>query len=177
MEIKAKKSLGQNFLIDKNIINKIVNTASITSKNHILEIGPGTGNLTECILKKNPEYTYKQAKKDFNIEPMFEACQVSPKMFEATTLGTVLIMYEGKYKGIFEPNIHYIELKKDHSNMNDVIEKIKDDEYLQNMANRAYKDIIESGKYSYENFIKYFDSIVEEQYSRSVSNEKQKYTR
>ena len=43
--IKAKKSLGQNFLIDQNIINKIVNIVNIKDKN-ILEIGPGTGNLT-----------------------------------------------------------------------------------------------------------------------------------
>ena len=54
MEIKAKKSLGQNFLVDKNIIKKIVNVAKITEKDHILEIGPGTGNLTEIILEKNP---------------------------------------------------------------------------------------------------------------------------
>ena len=50
--IKAKKSLGQNFLIDKNIIDKIVNLVDIKDKD-ILEIGPGTGNLSEQILKKN----------------------------------------------------------------------------------------------------------------------------
>ena len=44
--IKAKKSLGQNFLIDKNIINKIVNILNIENKT-ILEVGPGTGNLTD----------------------------------------------------------------------------------------------------------------------------------
>ena len=52
--IKAKKSLGQNFLIDKNIIDKIVNIIELKNKN-ILEIGPGTGNLTEGILKKIPK--------------------------------------------------------------------------------------------------------------------------
>ena len=52
--IKAKKSLGQNFLIDKNILEKIVNVAEIQNKN-IVEIGPGTGNLTSYILKKNPK--------------------------------------------------------------------------------------------------------------------------
>ena len=51
--IKAKKSLGQNFLIDENILEKIVNIIQIKEKN-ILEIGPGTGNLTSYILKKNP---------------------------------------------------------------------------------------------------------------------------
>ena len=52
--IKAKKSLGQNFLIDKNIINKIIDTADIKNKS-ILEIGPGTGNLTSSILKMKPK--------------------------------------------------------------------------------------------------------------------------
>ena len=52
--IKAKKSLGQNFLIDKNILEKITNTTHISNKT-VLEIGPGTGNLTSYILKKNPK--------------------------------------------------------------------------------------------------------------------------
>ena len=51
--IIAKKSLGQNFLIDKNIINKIINTIEITN-NNIIEIGPGLGALTKKILEKNP---------------------------------------------------------------------------------------------------------------------------
>jgi 16S rRNA (adenine1518-N6/adenine1519-N6)-dimethyltransferase len=56
--IKPKKSLGQNFLIDKNIIEKIINTVEISQDNEILEIGPGTGNLTEYILKKKPKKIY-----------------------------------------------------------------------------------------------------------------------
>ena len=52
--IKAKKSLGQNFLIDKKILEKIINIVNIENKS-ILEIGPGTGNLTSFILKKNPK--------------------------------------------------------------------------------------------------------------------------
>ncbi len=52
--IIAKKSLGQNFLIDRNILEKIVNIVSIKDK-YILEIGPGTGNLTSFILNKNPK--------------------------------------------------------------------------------------------------------------------------
>ena len=51
--IRPKKSLGQNFLIDKNIVNKIINTIEITN-NNIIEIGPGLGALTEKILEKKP---------------------------------------------------------------------------------------------------------------------------
>tara|TARA_B100000900_G_scaffold391948_1_gene386993 strand:- start:678 stop:1463 length:786 start_codon:yes stop_codon:yes gene_type:complete len=52
--IRAKKSLGQNFLIDNKILNKIVNITNIDNKT-VLEIGPGTGNLTSVILKNNPK--------------------------------------------------------------------------------------------------------------------------
>jgi len=52
--IKAKKSLGQNFLIDKNILEKITNITKVKDKT-VLEIGPGTGNLTTYILKKKPK--------------------------------------------------------------------------------------------------------------------------
>ena len=54
MRIKPKKSLGQNFLIDKNIIKKISDVYPIKENNEILEIGPGTGNLTEFLIKKKP---------------------------------------------------------------------------------------------------------------------------
>ena len=49
--IKVKKSLGQNFLIDSEILEIIINTIDIKNKS-ILEVGPGTGNLTSYILKK-----------------------------------------------------------------------------------------------------------------------------
>ena len=54
---KAKKSLGQNFLIDQNFIKKIVNLVDIKDK-EVLEVGPGTGNLTFEIIKKNPKKIY-----------------------------------------------------------------------------------------------------------------------
>ena len=63
MHIKAKKSLGQNFLIDRNILEQIVDTIEIENK-EILEIGPGSGNLTAYILKKNPKKLYVIEKDD-----------------------------------------------------------------------------------------------------------------
>jgi len=66
MKIKAKRSLGQNFLIDKNIIKSIVNIGDVKKNNVILEVGPGTGNLTEYILKKNPKKIFV-IEKDSNL--------------------------------------------------------------------------------------------------------------
>ena len=57
MYIKAKKSLGQNFLIDREVLEKIVSIRNISDKD-VLEIGPGTGNLTTYILKQKPKKIY-----------------------------------------------------------------------------------------------------------------------
>ena len=54
---KARKRFGQNFLIDLNILEKIINVTNIKNQT-VLEIGPGTGNLTSYILKKNPKKLY-----------------------------------------------------------------------------------------------------------------------
>ena len=55
MKLLPKKSLGQNFLVNKEILNQIADLGEIKSDDIILEVGPGTGNLTEKILKKKPK--------------------------------------------------------------------------------------------------------------------------
>ena len=72
MKIIPKKSLGQNFLIDKNIIEKICNAGNICQNNTILEIGPGTGNLTEFILQKKPKKIYIIEKDERLIKSLIE---------------------------------------------------------------------------------------------------------
>jgi len=63
MFLKAKKSLGQNFLIDREVLEKIVSITDIANK-EVLEIGPGSGNLTTYILKKKPKKLYVVEKDD-----------------------------------------------------------------------------------------------------------------
>jgi len=83
--IRAKKSLGQNFLIDKNIIDKITNTVSITG-NEVLEVGPGTGNLTKEILKNNPSKLYLIEKDTFLAEKLQEIIDERVKIFNEDIL-------------------------------------------------------------------------------------------
>ena len=83
--IRAKKSLGQNFLIDKNIIDKITSTVSIEG-NEVLEVGPGTGNLTKEILKKNPSKMYLVEKDTFLAENLKEIIDGRVKIFNEDVL-------------------------------------------------------------------------------------------
>ena len=83
--IRAKKSLGQNFLVDKNIIDKITNTVSIKG-NEVLEVGPGTGNLTREILKNNPSKMYLIEKDTFLAENLKETVDERVKIFNEDIL-------------------------------------------------------------------------------------------
>jgi 16S rRNA (adenine1518-N6/adenine1519-N6)-dimethyltransferase len=82
---RAKKSLGQNFLIDKNIIDKITNTVSIDG-NEVLEVGPGTGNLTKEILKNNPSKMYLVEKDTFLAENLEKIVDERVKIFNEDIL-------------------------------------------------------------------------------------------
>jgi hypothetical protein len=146
----AKVTLGT--LTGSNVLNYDYNKRD--------EIIKWLGNIILPV-DDNSEFSYNNAKIKFDIKEQLNVEQISPKIFEAISVGTVLLMYEGNYGYILKPDIHYISLKKDYSNIEDVIKKIKDDEYLQNMADRAYNDIILSNKYSYEKFIKYVDEIID----------------
>ncbi|WP_425062377.1 glycosyltransferase [Pyruvatibacter mobilis] len=83
--------------------------------------------------------------------------QISPKFFEAILMKTALICFPGNYSGILKANRHYIPLEKDFSNIDEVFEKLMDDEYIQELTERAYREIISSGRYSYRAFINEFD--------------------
>ena len=95
--IFAKKSLGQNFLIDKNIILKILNLINVHDRN-IIEIGPGQGALTEEILKRNPK-SLCLVEKDTNL---------AKKLKEKYSTNKIVTIYE---KDIIKFNLEKIAKK------------------------------------------------------------------
>ena len=99
--------------------------------------------------------------------------QISPKLFEAISLKTALILFEGSYSGILVPDLHYISLKKDFSNISEVVCKLQDDAFIQTLTERAYHDVVESKHYSYEQFVRGIDNDIRKEVktlSKSKSN-------
>lgn len=82
---------------------------------------------------------------------------ISPRHFEAAALGACQILFEGTYSGIMDPMIHYIPLKKDFSNIDQVLEMFRDDAFRQTIAENARRDLVDSGRYTYRQFVKSFD--------------------
>ncbi len=90
--------------------------------------------------------------------------QISPRAFECIAAKTVLVLFEGHYSGILKAKQHFIPLKKDGSNIADVIRLLQDDIYVDEMAERAWYDVIVSGHYSYQSFV----SLVEKEILASL---------
>ncbi len=82
---------------------------------------------------------------------------ISPRHFESAAFRVCQVLYEGRYSGILEPNVHFIPLKKDFSNFDEVIRAIKDPQVRRRVTEAAYEDLIASGDHSCERFIGTFD--------------------
>jgi len=83
---------------------------------------------------------------------------ISPRHFESAAFRTCQILFEGKYSGVMQPMVHYIPLKKDFSNFDEVIKMFRDRRLRARLTENAYEDLISSGRYSYKKFIEDFDN-------------------
>ncbi len=82
---------------------------------------------------------------------------ISPRHFDAAAFRVCQILFEGRYSGIMRPMEHYIPLKKDFSNWNEVVALFSDASLRYRLTERAYVDLIASGRYTYQRFIEAFD--------------------
>jgi len=87
--------------------------------------------------------------------------QVSPRIFEAVALKVALVLFEGEYSGVVEPGRHFISLKKDFSNVEEVLRLLQDDAYVEAMTQRALEDVILSGRFGYPQFVAKVDGVLD----------------
>ncbi|MCC6146926.1 MAG: hypothetical protein IT308_05100 [Anaerolineaceae bacterium] len=113
----------------------------------------------EEAVRKNPNLTFEEVYEKY-LKPLDEKIPVrtiSPRHFEAAALRVCQVLFEGEYAGVLQPMRHYIPLKKDFSNFDQVITLLKDQDFCHQMVETAYKELIASGRYSFKQFIKEFD--------------------
>jgi len=126
-----------------------------------------TGEVAKAVAKersKQPGISFAQMhqKVVHKYEGPVEMNQVSPKIFEAIRLRTALVLFDGEYSGVVQPDVHFIPLRKDYSNIDEVFTKLEDLGYLAELTDRAYRDVIESGRYSYRRFVEGVDANIAE---------------
>ncbi len=87
--------------------------------------------------------------------------QISPRCFEAAALRTPMVLFEGNYSGVLVPDRHYIVLRKDFSNFDDVVTRLQDHRGLQEMADRTYEEVALNDRWSYRGFIAKVDEAID----------------
>ncbi len=85
----AKKSLGQNFLIDASVVKKIIEAAGIQKGEKVLEIGPGTGLLTEALVAAGAQVIAIELDHDL-IQPLKEKFGDRIELIEGDVLSPLL---------------------------------------------------------------------------------------
>lgn len=118
----------------------------------------------EAFLKENPDADFETVHQRFlqGHDGLIRMNQVSPRIFEAIAMRTGLVLFEGEYSGVVQPWVHFIPLKKDFSNVDEVFSALEDLALLRTMTQRAYDDVIASGKYHFRNFIQTIDAHISE---------------
>jgi hypothetical protein len=132
--------------------------ASLTDFSGSLEL------MVDRYCKQNPYVSFLDAKNRFfaGQDGKVPMGQVSPRIFESIGHGVGLVLLEGGYSGAVEPGLHYLELKKDFSNLDQVLEQIQDRQSIEAMAKRAYQDVVAPGRYSHRRFVQDFDTALDE---------------
>jgi hypothetical protein len=110
----------------------------------------------------HPEATYEEyrAKIFADLDGKLAIATASPRLFESAALGNVMLLHEGRYGGVILPDVHYIPIKEDYSNVHEVVDKMRDTAFCRHLAKSARRDLIESGDFTYPAFVRWFDRML-----------------
>ena len=84
---------------------------------------------------------------------------LTSRNIEAAGTGTVQLLFEGRYGDYLQPDIHYIPLKKDFSNVDEALEKFRDGAFTEKVADNALRLVNE--RFTYEHLIGRFADALE----------------
>jgi hypothetical protein len=120
---------------------------------------------TEAYLAKYPDTEFEELRRLFFEEADGRVVMnvISPRCFEAAALRTLMVMYPGEYGGILEPNRHYAVLRPDHSNIEEIVDIIRTPRLAEPIIKRAYVEIAQSGRWSFDALTRHFDDVISEE--------------
>ncbi|MGI9491589.1 MAG: hypothetical protein ACR2QF_04225 [Geminicoccaceae bacterium] len=119
----------------------------------------------EAYEREHPDVSFAELKERFLAG--IDGCHgtisvVSPRVFEAAALKTLMILYPGNYSGVLEPWRHYVPLARDHGNMPEVAETLKSQARVSEITECCYLEVARSGRWGYNSFAAHFDRVIDE---------------
>jgi hypothetical protein len=126
----------------------------------IFDIDDVVRTATDRWLKQHPEASFDETSAAVLApwEDNIPYRTISPRHFEAAAFRVCQILFEGSYSGIMQPMTHYIPLRKDFSNWDEAVARFRNPDVRRQLTERAYTDLIASGKFSYRQFVGQFDA-------------------
>lgn len=139
-------------------------TLGVESAASLLDFTGGLQRRTEAYIRQYPKASFAEVEAAVfpGIDNRFNTAQISPRCFEAAAMRTCMVLYEGAYSGILEPGRHYLSLKKDFSNFNEICTSIRNSARLQEISDWAYQEVALNPKYSSKRFVEEFETAVAE---------------
>jgi hypothetical protein len=116
------------------------------------------GRIRDCVSRYRSEHieaSFEEIEQSCfpGLDGTLDLRAITPRHFEACATRTPQVLVEGEYNGILEPGTHYIPLRADFSNIAEVLEGMARRDEAADMAERAYRDVVATGRYSYESFV------------------------
>jgi hypothetical protein len=129
------------------------------------------GSIRRCVdatLASNPSASFEEIEAICfpGVDGRFGLRAISPRHLEAAATRTPQILIEGEYNGILEAERHYIPLQSDFGNIGDVLDEVAGGRMGSTVAQRAYDDVIASGRYGYDSFVRTLLTAVPERSGR-----------
>jgi hypothetical protein len=118
---------------------------------------------TEAYLEAHPGAEFETVRRDVlgRDDGNVDFKVISSRVLEAIALRTALVMFPGRYSGVVRPDVHYLVLERDFSNLDKVAAAMRDARSLEAMTERAYRDVVATGRYSYRAFAETVDAVLE----------------
>jgi hypothetical protein len=118
---------------------------------------------TQAYIAAHPRADFDQVRRDVlgGDDGNVDFKVISSRVLEAIALRTALVMFPGLYSGVVRPDVHYLVLERDFSNLDKVAAALRDTPAIEAMIQRAYDDVVATGRYSYRAFAETVDAVVE----------------
>ncbi len=132
-------------------------TIGVEGGTSILDRDGSIHERTLAYVREHPEASFSEIEAACfpGLDGSFGLSAISPRHLEACATRTCQVLTEGAYNGILSPGVHYIELRRDFSNIEEVLELVASDRLREEMTGRAHDEVVASGKYSYEAFVRF----------------------
>jgi hypothetical protein len=108
----------------------------------VVDIDGTIRTAVDAAVAQTPNLSFEEAQARFfaDVDGRFSMAQISPRCFEAAAMKTLMVLYPGEYSGRLTPFRHYVPLQKDHSNMREVVEILRNPDKAQPIIEAAYRE-------------------------------------